>query len=87
MEYKFRAWDGKQAYYGDIVLYSNTEGKLFQGELIWVEELCCLYIGVMMPYHKLYDSAYIQPSKLQFEILGNIHQNPELKQYQGYISR
>ncbi len=66
-----------KAYTGDIIRFCTTEGR----ELIhsiWYSNLHqCIMIG-SMEYYRLYDSAFIQPSKLEFEIIGNIFDNPEL---------
>ncbi|MCL2650302.1 MAG: YopX family protein [Candidatus Azobacteroides sp.] len=67
----------KEAYFGDIIRFCNTEGTEFIKELSWNQELCCIMVG-NLSYKTLYDSGYIQPSKLKFEIIGNIHDNPEL---------
>jgi len=67
----------KESYFGDIIRFYNTEGTEFIKELSWNQELCCIMVG-NLPYKTLYDSGYIQPSKLKFEIIGNIHSNPEL---------
>lgn len=78
-----RSWDGnsaipaKDAYYGDIIVFTNTEGQRFTHQLWWSDELHCTMVGPM-PYYKLHESGFIQPSKLEFEIIGNIHENPEL---------
>lgn len=67
----------QEAYYGDIIEFVNTEGVVFRKELWWSEELQCTMVG-NLPYYCLHESAYIQPSKLEFQIIGNIHDNPEL---------
>lgn len=69
--------NGKDAYYGDIIVHSTTEGGIFRRVISWSDELQCTMID-NMPYYRLHESGYIQPSKLEFEIIGNIHQNPEL---------
>jgi len=67
----------KEAYFGDIIRFCTTDGMEFIKELSWNQELCCIMVG-NLSYKTLYDSGYIQPSKLKFEIIGNIHDNPEL---------
>jgi hypothetical protein len=67
----------KDAYYGDIIRFYNTEGHEYIKALSWDDHMKCLMVG-NYPYHQLYESGYIQPSKLEFEIIGNIYQNPEL---------
>jgi len=67
----------KETYFGDIIRFCNTEGREFIKELSWNDKLCCIMVG-NLPYKTLYESGYIQPSKLLFEIIGNIHDDPEL---------
>ncbi len=66
-----------KAFYGDIIRYATTEGTVFIKHLWWSEELQSTMIG-NFPYYRLHESAFIQPSRLQFEIIGNIIDNPEL---------
>ncbi len=73
----FGLYKSVEAYYGDVIRYADTEGKEYFALISWSDELQCTMIGCM-PYHKLYESAFIQPSKLDFEIIGNITDNPEL---------
>lgn len=67
----------QEAYYGDIIRFVDTDGRTFVKELWWSEELQCTMVG-NLPYYRLHESGYIQPSKLVFQIVGNIHDNPEL---------
>lgn len=67
----------KDSYYGDIIEHSTTEGGIFRRVLSWSDELCTLMVD-NFPYYRLHESGYIQPSKLEFEIIGNIYENPEL---------
>lgn len=67
----------KKAYFGDIIRFYNTEGHEFIHTIEWDENLCCISIGGRA-YSRIYESGYFQPSKLEFEIIGNIHDNPEL---------
>lgn len=67
----------QEAYYGDIIKFIDTEGDVFTKELWWNEELQCTMVG-SLPYYYLHESGFIQPSKLVFQIIGNIHDNPEL---------
>lgn len=69
--------DGKEAYEGDIIEFVNTEGKLFRKEINWNEELQCICFG-NISYQELHESAYHQPSKIVFQIIGNIYQNEHL---------
>ena len=69
--------DGKQAYEDDIIEFRDTEGRKYRKRITWDEKLLCYSIG-NIPYKDLYNSAYIQPSKLIFDIIGNAHENPEL---------
>lgn len=65
--------NGKTAYIGDKILYQNTEGKTREAVLSYDEKEQCLMIGDI-PYHILYNSAFIQPSNLEFTIIGNIYE-------------
>lgn len=67
----------ERAYFGDIIKFVTTDGTVLIKELSWSNELCCVMVG-NIPYNKLYESGFIQPSKLEFEIIGNVHDNPEL---------
>lgn len=69
--------DKVDAYCGDIVEYQNTEGEVRKAKLWYDETENCLMVG-KISYHKLYNSGFIQPSKLEFVIIGNIHESPEL---------
>jgi hypothetical protein len=62
---------------GDIVRFHNTEGDVFIKQVNWNEELCCVFIG-NISYMRLYESGYIQPSKVILEIIGNLWDTPEL---------
>lgn len=69
--------NGVEAYEGDIIEHSTTEGGIFKRVLSYSEELCTLMVDGF-PYYRLHESGFIQPSKLQFVIVGNIYQNPDL---------
>lgn len=70
--------DEKEAYLNDVILYQNTEGKTFKA-ILWFDDVeNCLMVGGV-PYHKLYNSGFIQPSKLEFEIIGSIYTMPEFE--------
>lgn len=69
--------NGKEAYYGDIIEHSTTEGGIFRRIISWDDELQCTMIDGF-PYYRLHESGYIQPSKLVFEIIGNIYETPDL---------
>lgn len=62
----------QEAYYGDNIRFVDTDGRTFVKELWWSEELQCTMVG-NLPYYRLHESGYIQPSKLVFQIVGNIH--------------
>lgn len=64
------AIDGEEAYYGDIIKFYDTEGVEYVHKILWSEELHCTMIGTI-PYQKLFESGFIQPSKLLFTIIGN----------------
>ncbi len=72
----------KKAYFGDIIRFFNTDGHEIHAVIIWYElELCIgfkrLSDGVVYTQRYFNDSGYFQPSKIQFEIIGNIYDNPE----------
>lgn len=73
----------KEAYFGDVIRFYNTEGKEYRAEIIWYELEHCIGFkrlsdGFVYTQRMFNDSGYFQPSKIQFEIIGNIHENPEL---------
>lgn len=73
----------KEAYFGDVIRFYNTDGKEHQAEIIWHEHEHCIGFkrlsdGFVYTQKIFNDSGYFQPSKLQFEILGNVYENPEL---------
>lgn len=67
----------KEAYYGDIIRFVTTEGTVLIKQLWWSDDHQCTMIG-NFEYYRLHESAFIQPSKLEFEIIGNIYENPKL---------
>lgn len=67
---------GQKAFTDDIIKFTDTEGRTFIKEISWSNKLQSIMIG-NLPYEKLYESGYIQPSKLEFEILGNLIDNPD----------
>lgn len=69
--------NGVEIYEGDIIRFTTTEGAVLTHRVWFNEELSCCMVGPV-PYSKLYESGYIQPSKLVCEVIGNIYQNPEL---------
>ena len=69
--------NGKECYYSDVIRFYDTEGREYVHEIKWSDELCCTLIG-SIPYQKLFDSGFIQPSKLEFEIIGNTFEPPSL---------
>ena len=68
---------GKDAYEGDIIEFVNTEGQIYRKEIIWDEKLCTICFG-NISYEQLRESGYHQPSKIIFEIIGNIYETPKL---------
>lgn len=70
--------NGTEAYFNDVILYQNTEGQTRNAKLWYDDKENCLMVG-NFPYHTLYNSAFIQPSKLEFEIIGNVYTMPEFE--------
>lgn len=73
----------QDAYFGDVIRFCNTEGRIIEAELIWYELEHCIGFkrlsdGVVYTQRYFNDSGYFQPSIIQFEIIGNIYETPEL---------
>jgi len=71
---------GKEIYEGDICRWVSTEGARHTWPIIWDDDLFC-YCHNNMPLAQLFDSGYYQPPRewpSGFEVIGNIHENPEL---------
>ena len=70
--------ENEETYLNDVIEYQNTEGKVFFSHL-WFDKIeNCLMIGGI-PYHKLFSSGFIQPSKLEFKRIGSIYTLPHYK--------
>ncbi len=74
------------SYFGDIIRFYNTDGLEMQAEIIWYEAEHCIAFkrltdGFIITQRMINDSGYFQPSKLKFEVIGNIYKNeqPKLK--------
>ena len=67
----------EDAYFGDIIEFYNTEGRRFVKEIKWNNDLMCIDLGEL-PYYFYHESGYHQPSKIQFQIIGNIYQHKKL---------
>lgn len=70
----------KQAYFGDIIRFYNTDGKEIKAEIIWYEKEHCIGFqrltdGFIYTQRMFNDSGYFQPSKINFEIISNIYEN------------
>lgn len=73
----------KDAYFGDIIRFYNTNGKEIKAEIVWHEKEHCIGFqrstdGFIYTQRIFNDSGYFQPSKINFEIIGNIYESPEL---------
>ncbi len=71
------------AYFGDIIRFYNTDGNELKAEIIWYELEQCIGFkrltdGFVYNQRIFNDSGYFQPSKIMFEIIGNIHEHPNL---------
>ena len=70
-------------YFGDIIRFYTTDGEERRAEVIWYELEQCIGFKRLLPsdgfvytQRHFNDSGYIQPSKLQFEIIGDIYKPP-----------
>lgn len=73
----------QECYFGDIIRFYTTDGEERLAEIIWYEEELCIGFkrlsdGFVYTQKIFNDNGYFQPSKIQFEIIGNIYENPEL---------
>lgn len=71
------------SYFGDIIKFYDTDGKEHHAEIIWYEKELCIGFrrlsdGFIYTQRLFNDSGYFQPSKIQFQIIGNIFENPDL---------
>jgi len=69
---------GVDAYYGDIIEFQNTEGHRLVKSLSFCVKTQSTMIGENWTYNDLCNSGFIQPSVLEFDIIGNVYDNPEL---------
>jgi len=58
----------EKAFYGDVISFQTTEGKEMTKELWFCNDKQCLMVG-NLTYYELTQSGFIQPTKLEFEIL------------------
>lgn len=62
------ATDGTPAKTGDKIRFVTTEGQVLEHVIWYSNNYQCIMVGPV-PYFKLYESGFIQPSKLRFEIV------------------
>ena len=58
----------EKAFYGDVISFQTTEGKELTKELWFCTDKQSLMVGTFT-YYELAQSGFIQPTKLEFEIL------------------
>jgi hypothetical protein len=58
----------EKAFYGDIISFQTTEGKEMTKELWFCNDKQSLMVG-NFTYYELTQSGFIQPTKLEFDIL------------------
>ena len=58
----------EKAFYGDVISFQTTEGKEMTKELWFCTDKQSLMVG-NFTYYELAQSGFIQPTKLEFEIL------------------
>ena len=69
--------NGKEIYEGDIVKFEDVSGyKDGCASVIWHEDSCGYYLE--NDDDNIYDTLYDFTPSYQMEIIGNIHENPEL---------
>ncbi len=73
----------KDCYFRDIIRFYNTDGVERTAEVIWYEKELCIGFkrlsdGFVYTQRNFNDNGYFQPSKITFEIIGNIYDNTEL---------
>ncbi len=69
--------NGKEIYEGDIVKFEDVSGyKDGCASVIWHEDSCGYYLE--NDDDNIYDTLYDFTPSYQMEVIGNIHENPEL---------
>ena len=69
--------NGKEVYEGDIVKFEDVSGyKDGCASVIWHEDSCGYYLE--NDDDNIYDTLYDFTPSYQMEVIGNIHENPEL---------
>lgn len=74
----------KECYFGDIIRFYTTDGDERICEVMWYEKEHCIGFkrlsdGFVYTQRHFNDSGYFQPSKIQFEIIGNIYETSSEK--------
>jgi uncharacterized phage protein (TIGR01671 family) len=71
--------NGKEIYEGDIVKFTKWDGKLVKGLVKWDDSNPCMCIEFKTEYKQTdWEYDFIKCGTMKIEVIGNIHDNPEL---------
>lgn len=71
--------NGKEIYEGDIVKFTKWNGELATGLVKWADCNPCMCIEFKTEYkQKDWEFDFIKCGTMKIEVIGNIHDNPEL---------